>query len=142
MHSVPAAIRPRVGPDVELLVINFLNAQQDFADMQEEVTFSNDVPYFQTMAANAAYGRVIGGEGLTSRFVAGPVVDIDIFSPTYDLSVKVGLIVENLMLYMLFGARYPEGTVQKVREISRPHWIPDENQDLVRYSATYEVRAR
>lgn len=139
---MPAASRPNLRPDVELLVINFLNAQPDFIEMAEIVQFSNDIPYFQDMAQNAAYGRVTRGAGLTSRFMSGPVIDIDVFAFSYDLSVKVSLICENLMLYMLFGEKYPEGAVYKVTEIAGPHWIAGENQDLTRYGATYEVRAR
>jgi hypothetical protein len=139
---MPPEIRPPLAADVELLVINWLNTRPDFTAMDEVIQFSDDVPYFENMAANAAYGRVTKSSGPVSKFVQDAVIDIDIFSMNKDLTISVARITENLMLYGLFGTRHPEGGVQGVREDTGPHWIPDENQDLTRYSATYVVRAR
>lgn len=139
---MPPLTRPPASPDAELLLINWLNNRPEFAVIDEDVIFANDIPYFQGLAANTAYGRITRVAGETVRFVSAPIVDLDIFSMSYDLTVKVSLLAENLLLYGLFGTKQPEGGVCHVREIIGPHWIPDENQDLTRYSATYEVRAR
>lgn len=66
-----------------------------------------------------------------------PLVDIDVWTRTYDDSKAVsGIIctacrgIRNLVT--------AEGIVQQVAVLNAPRFIPDINQEFVRYGATYE----
>jgi hypothetical protein len=71
-----------------------------------------------------------------------PVIDGDVFSPTgEDDASSVGRQLQAALL-SLQGAESLNGVIQRVVTINGPRWLPEANQRLVRYGATYEVFIR
>ena len=77
-----------------------------------------------------------------NRFIDVPVVDVDCYSFDRDTAVLAARTVENLLLWQLRGSQTPDGIVQQTSTVIGPRWIPDLNQDISRYSASYEICTR
>ena len=135
---------PKPFPDIEILLLNWLNGQ---AGLEQNAVisgarFCTDLPLIAP-GAGGAWARVNRVSGTTrSYFVDRPIVDLDVYSFDRDAAVAIARACETLLLWQLRGSTQPEGTVQTVTEIAGPRWIPDENQDISRFGASYEIHAR
>jgi hypothetical protein len=139
---MPPAIKPPLYPDVEVLLLNWLGIQAEDATALSGARLCTDLPYIAPQAAGL-WIRInrVSGETHT-RFTDQPVVDIDCYSFDRDIAVLAARTVQNLLLWQLRGAMTPDGIVQNVTDIIGPRWIPDDNQDISRYSASYELYTR
>ena len=139
---------PRVSPpelpDVELLLLNWLNGQKVLAANAAiaGARFCTDLPYIPPGAAGAwvRVGRVSGATH--SYFVDRPVVDVDVYSFDRDAAWAIARLIRNILFWQLRGTRQPEGTVVLISDVIGPRWIPDLNQDISRIGATYEIHTR
>jgi len=66
-----------------------------------------------------------------------PLVDIDVWTSTYDDSKRVSGIICTACRGIRNLVR-PEGIVQQVSVLNAPRFIPELNQELIRYGGTYE----
>lgn len=133
-------VSPKLFPDVELLLINWLPVPLAAALAQAGINAEPQVTMDLPLNITAPVARVtrISGKNI-SRFVDRPIVDMDVFSPVFDITAMVARIIQNLLLFSLSGTTTPDGTVQLVTTSNGPRWLPDVNQNLTRYSATYEL---
>lgn len=126
-----------------MLLLNWLTGQSQLEAnaVLASVRWCTDLPFIPPEASGvwARIGRVSGAT--RSYFVDRPIVDVDVYSFTRDEAVAVAAAIRGLLLWRLRGVKLPEGTVQSVTDVVGPRWIPDENQDLSRYGASYEVHA-
>jgi hypothetical protein len=127
LHPVPQF------PDIELLVITWLSDQ-------EQVTgrVVHDLP--ATITGTVIRALRISGAN-RSLIVDRPIVDIDVFSDDLADAVASARLVQNLLLFSLRATQTPQGYVQNVTTVIGPRWMPEVNQDLVRYGASYEIHA-
>jgi hypothetical protein len=129
---------------VEVLLLNWLNAQAalEANAVLANTRFCTDLPYIEPDAGGewARITRVSGAT--TSYFVDRPVVDIDVYSFSREAAIAVAQAVYSLLLWQLRGSTTPDGTVQTVVDVIGPRWIPDDNQDISRYGATYELHTK
>lgn len=131
-------------PDVEVLLLNWLEAQQvlEANAVLAQTRFCTDLPYIAP-GAGGSWARISRVSGATSSyFTDRPIVDIDVYSFDRDAAVAVAGAVQSLLLWQLRGSRTPDGTVQTVAVMVAPRWLPDDNQDISRYGATYELHTK
>ena len=120
-------------PDIELLLVSWLGDQGNVTgrlctDLPAEIT-GTVIRVLRISGANR------------SITVDRPIVDIDVFSDDYADAIAQGLLIQNLLLFSLRATTTPQGYVQSVSTVIGPRWLPEENQDLVRYGASYEIHA-
>lgn len=135
---------PKPFPDIEVLLLNWLTGQQGLGQnaVLAPVRLCTDLPYIPP-GASGAWTRISRVSGATrSYFVDRPIVDLDVYSFDRDAAYAIAQACECLLLWQLRGVSLPEGTVQTVTVVVGPRWIPDENQDMSRYGASYEIHAR
>lgn len=130
---MPPVIRPF--PDIELLVVNYLQGQ-----LGDSYRVCTDLPDKMTQVT-IRVTRVSGAN--RDIAVDRPVVDLDVFSsPDGGRAEASG--TAYMLLDMLTALRNlvtPDGVVQYVSTVTGPRWLPDINQDLTRFSASYEFHA-
>jgi hypothetical protein len=138
------ALSVKLFPDAELLLINWLPVPLAAALAQiginAEPQVTMDLPLPAPGAAFPLIVRVtkIAGKNI-SRFVDRPIVDLDVFGPVFDDVATTARVIQNLLLFSLTGQTTPDGTVSLITTSNGPRWLPDVNQNLTRYSATYEI---
>jgi hypothetical protein len=136
---MPSAIIPPLLPDVEVLLVNWLNLQTETTAALSSARMCTDLPYIPA-GASGVWVRISRAAGLaTSRFIDRPVVDIDAYSFDRDAAVLAARSIQNLLFWQLRGSSTPDGVVQNVIDVIGPRWIGDDNQDMSRYSASYEL---
>ena len=138
-------VSPRPFPDIEVLLLNWFTGQQALEQnaVIADVRFCTDLPYILPPGTGEVWARINRVSGATrSYFVDRPIVDLDCYSFDRDLAFAVAQACECLMLWQLRGSTQPEGTVQTVTVVAGPRWIPDENQDISRFGASYELHAK
>jgi hypothetical protein len=125
--------------DVELLIIKWLPSQLENFRGAESFRVCTDLPLEMGMAIGDVTIRVNRTSGANRhRFTENPIVDIDVFAPQRSDAVEVALLIQG----MFAGIRNlvtEQGVVQSVQTVIGSRWLPDINQDLVRYSASYEL---
>jgi hypothetical protein len=86
--------------------------------------------------------RIIRASGAArSRFVDRPIVDIDVFTLNdATAAMNTALAIQDAMQFV-HGREIDtvNGIVTMVNTIIGPRWIPDQNQEVFRRSATYEL---
>lgn len=124
--------RPSISsfPDSELLITRYLTAAES---VTARVVTKLPLPITGTVIRVTR----VGGANRSIR-VDRPLVDIDVFGPDYASVIATAIQVQNELLFSLRNTTTQDGTVQNVTTVIGPHFLPDVNQDLVRYSATYE----
>ena len=135
---------PPAFPDAEVLLLHWLSAQAQLEAnaVLASTRFCTDLPYIAPNAAGV-WARITRVSGATaSYFVDRPVVDIDVYSFSRDDAVAAARAIYSLLLWQLRGAATPDGTVQTVVDVIGPRWVPDDNQDISRYGATYEIHTK
>lgn len=123
-------------PDIESALLYAL------APMEPNLRFVTTMPAGDLTVVTARIRRVSGTVGVHT-WVDHPVVDIDVWGQVGVASAAdVSLISRNIQSDMmsLMSARVLNGVIQHVTVISGPKQIPEVNQKLVRYNATYLVR--
>lgn len=126
-------------PDIEILLVNWLPgplaAGLAAIGINAEPRVMQSVP----LKIDGLVVRVTRAAG-TSRnhFTDRPIVDLDAFCPDFDTAAAASRVIQNV-LSQLRGTPTPDGTVQGVITILGPHWLPDVNQNLTRYSGSYEI---
>jgi hypothetical protein len=118
-------------PDIELLLVTWLGDQGPVTGR-----LCTDLP--ATITGTVIRVLRISGANRSLR-VDRPIVDIDIFSDDYADAIANGLLIQNLLLFSLRDTQTPQGYVQNVTTVIGPRWMPETNQDLVRYGASYEL---
>ena len=71
-----------------------------------------------------------------------PIVDIDVFSTTGEADASTAARAIQASIIGLQGKRTPNGVIQMARTVNGPRWMPDSNQTVIRYGATYELYIR
>lgn len=128
-------------PDVELLLIGWLDTQlpalRPVEGMGEGDGYRVCQDFPETFPVTTV--RVTRASGANrNRFTDRPIVDIDVLAPSYAESSSCSTFIQGMMA----GIRNlvtDQGVVQMASCVKGPSWLPDINQDLVRYSATYEL---
>lgn len=135
---------PQPFPDIEVLLLNWFTGQQGLEQnaVIADVRFCTDLPLIAP-GADGAWTRINRVSGATrSYFVDRPIVDLDCYSFDRDQAFAVAQACECFLLWQLRGSTQPEGTIQTVTVVAGPRWIPDENQDISRFGASYEIHAK
>jgi hypothetical protein len=133
----------KILPDIEIFLVNWLPGVLWPAlaalvpPVNVEPRVLQNVPEPVTQAV-VRVTRVAGAA--RNFFVDRPIVDIDVFSPDFDQSALIARIIAQL-LTTLRGTSTADGVVQSVSVILGPHWLPEANQNLTRYSGSYEFHA-
>jgi hypothetical protein len=137
---VAPLVSPKLFPDAELLLINWLPVPLAAALAQAGVNAEPQVTMDLPLQITGLVIRVtkIAGKNI-SRFVDRPIVDLDVFGPVFDDVATTARIIQNLLLFSLTGQTTQDGTVSLITTSNGPRWLPDVNQNLTRYSATYEL---
>lgn len=71
-----------------------------------------------------------------------PIVDIDVYSTTGEANASVAARAIQAAMLAYASKMTTNGVIQRVNTINGPRWLPDPNQNLIRYGATYEVLIR
>lgn len=119
-------------PDVESALMFAL------VPLHPEVRFVTVMPAGQLNMLTARINRVSGAE---RHFVDTAVVDIDVWgfrSRSMDVSIAARDIQASIL--GLLGQVVTNGVIQHVVTISGPRAMPEVNQTLARYNASYQVR--
>jgi hypothetical protein len=130
----------KILPDIEIFLVNWLPGVLWPAlaalspPVSAEPLVLQNVPEPVTQAV-VRVTRVAGAA--RNIMVDRPIVDIDVFSPDFDQSALIARVIAQI-LTTLRGTATPDGVVQSVAVILGPHWLPEANQNLTRYSGTYE----
>jgi hypothetical protein len=135
---------PPAFPDVEILLLHWLEAQQvpEANAVLTQTRFCTDLPYIAP-GATGSWARISRVSGATvSYFTDRPIVDLDVYSFDRDASVAVATAIQSLLLWQLRGSQTPDGIVQTVAVMIAPRWLPDDNPDMSRYGATYELHTK
>jgi hypothetical protein len=134
------ALSVKLFPDAELLLINWLPVPLAAALAQAGINAEPQVTMDLPLQITGLVVRVtkIAGKNI-SRFVDRPIVDLDVFGPVFDDVATTARIIQNLLLFSLTGQTTPDGTVSLITTSNGPRWLPDVNQNLTRYGATYEI---
>ncbi len=119
-------------PDVEQLLIRWLQTAAELS----RVRFCTILPAEITETTVRIYRTAGAARNIR---VDRPIVDADVYALDVADSVLIARQIENLLLTQLMGLQTPDGTVQSVSSVIGPRYLADENQDLIRYSASYEV---
>lgn len=74
-------------------------------------------------------------------YVDRPIVDIDVFGPKSDAG-NVSAAARSIQadILSLMGKVVTNGVIQHAVTIAGPRALPEENVELARYSATYEIQ--
>lgn len=122
-----------MGPDIEALLVAYLNdrtgvrAVTDLPDNLDQV-----LPVY----------RVTCSAGDDDGFrLDRSIVDLDCFAATREVAAAKADEARDLLLTDLHTAPLPAGVVTGVRTLTRPHWVPDPNPNLRRFTASYAVYA-
>jgi hypothetical protein len=71
-----------------------------------------------------------------------PIVDVDVFSTTGEADASTAARAIQAALRSLAGTQTANGVIQRATTVSGPRWLPDSNQTITRYGATYEIHIR
>jgi len=71
-----------------------------------------------------------------------PIVDIDVFSTTGEADASTAARAIQAALLALAGTQTTNGVIQRVATVNGPRWLPDANQNIIRYGATFEIYIR
>jgi hypothetical protein len=128
-------------PSIEVLLVNWLPGPLAAAlaalpqPVNAEPRVLQDIPEPVTEAV-VRVTRIAGAA--RNFFVDRPIVDVDTFTPNGpDEADTISRVISHVFT-SLRGISTPDGTVQSVDVILGPHWLPEANQNLTRYSASYE----
>jgi hypothetical protein len=121
-----------VFPDVEVSLLSILGPA--FPDIRVSTSLPGDIT-----GTVARVHRVAGAN--RDIKVDRPIVDVDVFGTNHG---HVSMYARQLQaaLLSLAGAVAINGVIQRVSTIQGPRQLPEANQALTRYSATYEVFLR
>jgi hypothetical protein len=134
------ALATKLFPDTEILLVNWLPGPLSAALAARGVNAEPQVMMNLPLQIDATIVRVTRTSGTNrSRFVDRPIADIDVFSPSLDEAALTARLIQNLLLFSLSGTTTPDGTVQLVETVNGPRWLPDINQNITRYSGSYEL---
>jgi hypothetical protein len=118
-------------PDVELELLYLLNP------MEPTIRFVTVMPAQVTMMT-ARIHRISGAN--RNIYVDRPIVDIDVYGlKTSVASVSQAARAIQADILSLMNATSLNGVIQHVTTVAGPRQLPEANQDLVRYNASYEV---
>lgn len=122
-----------MGPDIEQLLVAYLTDRTgtrtvtDLPDNLDEI-----LPVY----------RVTCSAGDDDGFrLDRSIVDLDTFAATRSEASAKADEAREWLLTDLHTARQPAGVVTGVRTLNRPHWAPDPNPNLRRFTASYAVYA-
>jgi hypothetical protein len=118
-------------PDVELELLYLLNP------LEPDVRFVTVMPA-EIKGTTARIHRVSGAN--RNIYVDRAIVDIDVFGLKTDVT-SVSLAARAIQgdILSLFSAQSLKGVIQHVTTVAGPRQLPEANQALVRYSASYEI---
>ena len=104
-----------------------------------DVRFLTYMPAGELVKTTARIHRISGAN--RDIYIDRPIVDIDVFGLRVDIG-NVSTIAREIQacLLSLPGATIMNGVIQYISTVNGPRSLPEVNQDLVRYSATYEVK--
>ena len=121
-----------VFPDVESALLYAL--VPEFPD----VRFVTSMPAGELTITTARIHRISGAN--RDIYVDRPIIDIDVFG-LQSQAGNVSLIARDIQsaLLSMMSMRVTNGVIQHITTVNGPRTLPETNQDLVRYSATYEV---
>ena len=122
----------QVFPDIESMVLYAL------VPLNPDVRFVTVMP-MDIQGITARVHRISGAN--RDIGIDRPVVDIDVFgykSQAGNVSAAAREIQSDIL--SLMGTEVFNGVIQHVSTIVGPRSLPEDNPDLVRYSASYELR--
>jgi hypothetical protein len=121
-----------VFPDPEIMLISALVPQNP------SIRFVTVMPYGDPTKITARIRRT--GGAVIHVGLDRVVVDIDVFGPKVQVD-NVSAAARGIQSQMmsLMSAILPNGVIQHVSTVASPRQLPEVNQSLVRYSASYEM---
>ena len=123
-------------PSPERFIVNWLPSI-----LAGQLVFPVRVLTIIPLPVTATVCRVTRAAGAArSLAVDHPIVDMDVFSPVADEAETAARLIEAIFMSVLAGVKTADGTVQAATTVIGPHWLPDINPNLTRYSASYELR--
>lgn len=126
-------------PDIEVLLLNFFATREE-PDIVA-CRFETDIPsVLVETGCDVRVNRITGTN--RSMFVDRPLVDIDVYGKDRDAVVRTALLIQKVVLYDLRGYCSPDGNIGETKTSNGPRWLPEKNQQLSRWGATYEMSAR
>ena len=125
-------------PDIELLLLHYFKLRQE-PEMQA-CRFETDLPEdLKTTGCDVRINRITGTN--RSMFVDRPLVDIDVYGYDRDVVVATARMIQQIITFELRGAHTPDGIIGETKTSNGPRWLPEKNQQLSRWGATYEMSA-
>jgi hypothetical protein len=67
-----------------------------------------------------------------------PIVDVDVFAADDGTASSTARNAQSILL-SLAGTTVLNGVIQRVSVVNGPRWLPEDNPNLIRYGATYEM---
>jgi hypothetical protein len=90
-----------------------------------------------TIAGTVIRVHRISGAARNIR-VDRPIVDVDVFAADDATASSTARNAQSVLL-SLAGTTVLNGVIQRVSVVNGPRWLPEDNPNLTRYGATYEV---
>lgn len=121
-----------VFPDIESALLYAL------VPLEPDIRFVTSMPA-SVSSIVARIHRISGAP--RDIYVDRPLVDVDVFGPKSDtgnVSAAARSIQRDILSFM--GKVVTNGVIQHAVTIAGPRQLPEENSDLARYSATYEIQ--
>jgi hypothetical protein len=119
-------------PDVESALLYAL------VPLQPDIRFVTVMPANVT-SITARVHRISGAP--RDIYIDRPLVDIDVFGPKSEAgSVSAAAREIQADVISLMGKVVTNGVIQHAVTIAGPRSIPEDNPDLARYGATYEIQ--
>jgi ABC-type transport system involved in Fe-S cluster assembly fused permease/ATPase subunit len=121
-------------PDVEIELLSVL------VPKFPSTRFVTKLPGTFTTAVTARIHRISGAN--RNIVIDRPIVDIDVFATSGEAAASSAARAIQAALLSLGGTQTTNGVIQRVTTVNGPRWLPEANQTLIRYGATYEVQIR
>lgn len=121
-----------MAPDIEVLLVAYLaelTGQRCLTDLPDDLD------------AILPVHRVACADGVDDGFrLDASIVDVDTFAGDRAQASELAEEARELLLE-LRGQPRSAGVVTGVRTLTKPHWLPDPNPNLRRFTASYQVYA-
>ncbi|MBB5940082.1 hypothetical protein [Streptomyces zagrosensis] len=129
---------PITFPDVERLVVNFLDARPEL----DAATVDNVPPAGFTGTQPVILVSRAGGAWVDDLRLDQPLVDLEVYGPTKTAAHGLALAARSALV-ALRGTTYGTAYVSDVVEADGPRWLPDWNRSAAnRYLSTVRLHIR
>lgn len=131
---------PSVFASIEKLLVVWLPARTGGVVVVAELPAQFDVPTSDTYMMPVNFlERISGANVLENPYLDRPVVDVDSYGSSREEAQTLAERVRAALMWQLPGEVVEGNVFTRVRTVVGPRLLPHANQNVRRYSATYEL---